>query len=296
MLLLILPCMAFTTSAASTASTNNPGTLVENEQQLQSIYSLFSETIAKKDKSGHMALYLYDSAPVSIILKTQDGPIDIYNTDLDNFSSYITSLTVSHELNISEESYTFVSDKMAFSVARFDGLMDSKANGSGTDVFAYVKARDGWKLAALHNTVVDAGDETDYSTPTRLNTDIRTLPGQLGSAIKNKNRKDIMALFHNPLGQFINLDYGDNFTYFNNSIAGMANRVSRAPYELSYEFSDIEAKVFDQYIAVLTMNYKAKINGEQRASGKQMWFLYATAASDWRIANIIYHSVDNAPG
>ncbi len=168
--------------------------------------------------------------------------------------------------------------------------MDGKPNGHGIDVFAYLKSSDGWKLAALHNTVVVADDKNDYSKSYPLKGEVTAFPSLLATAIKQKQKYVIQNLFHSGLSPVINLDYGDDFSYFHNSAAGLADRVGRSNYELAYDFSNIKAQLYDQYITVLTMDFTAKVNGELRVSGKQLWLLYATTNSDWRISSMFYHS------
>ncbi len=268
-------------------SANSNNKKEEIEKELTEFYRVFESTVKNKDKEGHRALYLYDTAPVVVMPKTPNGPMDYFTNHANGWINYFSRPDMPYELKISEIEFDVFDDRLAISIARFDEYTNNEYSSHGIDVFTYIKTTEGWKFAMLHNTVRLASDSTDYSKPFEFDNKPKDLPEQLQNALNNKDKYGLINLFHSGLGQFFGIkdEFGE-FNHFFHTVAGRADYMMRTPATYYYKFSNIKTKIYDQYIAVITLDYNAVINGKDKRSGKKVMFCYATANTGWKISSV----------
>ncbi len=273
------------------SSVNSIGqTRIKNEiiTELDSIYTQFESTVKAKNRDSHRELYLYDTAPVISIAYTPDGPRDYYSSHINRWSNYFSSLEAPYELKITDKEYFMPANGLALSVATFHGYESGELEGTGLDLFIYIKTSKGWKLAVLHNTVIIASDTTDYSKAPAVEGDLTTIPQKFSNALHNKDRYELAGLFHSYLSPYITYKDSMNmdFNYPRHSVGGFIDRITRIGGELRIDFRNIETEIYDNYIATINLDYTLKINEKTIGTGKHTWILYANADHGWKISTI----------
>ena len=259
------------------------------KEELIKIYDDFEKSVVEKDKELHESLYLYDSAPVNVVVTTGNGPMDYYSNDLQGWMNFFSRPDMPYELKISEEKYEIINDALAISEARFDEYNTNKYTSKGIDIFTYIKSDKGWKFLTLHNTVTHIEDTNDYSNPMKFEISVDDIREQFQQAVKNRDREKLTSLFHSTLNPYISMkdQFNGDFYYPHHSIGGTINRIVRGYYQLELEFSNVKKKFYDNYICVMTMDAKLLGNGKELSNGTHTWILYPTANSGWKISAIV---------
>lgn len=279
--------LSFFISFLSSQAQHNIGSSIDFEE-IEIIYHTFEDAVKTKNKSQLESIFLHNSVPVSIICNTSQGPHDHYSSYSNWWTNYVSNLDYPHELRISDIKYEQLGEGLIITEARFDEYENNTPSSFGIDVFTYIKTKNGWKLSALHNTVTIVNDSTDYSSPFKFKNNPEEFPVMLREAISNKDKAEFLALFHSPFSPYLGFksEFNEQFIYPVHSAGGTAERLPRIPASLDVEYGNIKSKIYDNYIAVITMDYKLKVNGKELRNGRQVILLYATAESGWKISGI----------
>ena len=270
---------------------NNPTDNKNTINKLKDLYKVFEEAFNSKNAENSKKVFLYEGAPINIIVKTEDGPKDYFSTNAQFFINYYTNRKESQKLKFTNSNYKIIADGVAISTADFAETIGENAPSTGVDVLMYIKTDKGWKIASMHNTVVLNGENKNYSELLKINNNAEELPKQFMDLVEKRDRYKLFELFHTPFAPNISLkeEFKGEFNYPINTAGGLIMYLtrSRRAENANFIFSNIESTVIDQYITILTMDYSYKVGEQVRSTGKHIWMVYATAQNGWKVSQII---------
>ncbi len=264
----------------------NEGDKKKIKNELYKVYKAFNESINTKEADKHRDLFLYDTAPVNSLPINANGVMDYYGSNVNAWISYFSKPDFDYEVKMSDVKFEILNESFAVSEAHFEEHRSGEMATSGKDIFVYVKTTDGWKIAIMHNTLRHANDSTNFSEPFKFNNDPIELPGKLREKLNDKDKFGFAGLFHSGLGQYFTVkDEFGKFNYAYNTVAGVTDNLTRTPATFNFKYSNISTKTYDNYIAIITLDYEVLINGKDKKSGNKVLICYATTYAGWKISS-----------
>ena len=256
------------------------------------IYDDFQTTVINKDIVGHTSLFVDEDAPVYNIKKEPTGP-EIQDLFTVNFWTYFFSQPTPYELEFSEIEFTN-DDAFAITEANYDEYIDDELNASGKDLIGYIKTEDGWKIAFVHNTVVSADDETDYSEPFELVNTIEEVIDDFVYYFNNQNGDEIVDLFVDITNQLIVFEefLPSDYDPENHDILDFSIELSSSIDDKILNLSNYDIHIVDDYVATVFCDYTMVLDEDVIESGRAYFNFIADIEDGWKLTSFIRN---NAP-
>ncbi|MBV6645863.1 MAG: T9SS type A sorting domain-containing protein [Cyclobacteriaceae bacterium] len=262
---------------------------LQDSSDVAEVYLAFEETVADKQTTEHLNLYLSSSTRVNISLKSNGNPTNNL-IDAATWTTFFNSPGV-YQLDISN-TVIEVYGNIAFSEARFDLLRDSGYTGFGIDLFVYVKTPEGWKFALLNNTYQDITDSTDY-TLNQIDSDPTEVLDNMVAQYNNDNKGSFINSFVDnsmPCYMFQGT-FNDEVGSSTHTASAFADSLLGRSYETTMLLENTTYEIVDDYMAKSISDIKIVQEDSTYIDGKAFATYIGTRSFGWRISGLII-SVD----
>ncbi len=270
-------------------------TTAEDEEYVLGMYDKFQTTVKAKNITEHRKLLLHNSMPVNIIRKSTTGPT-ISAIDAETWIAFF-SQPQPYELRISEINLK-LEENIGISIAFFREYVNNSFSAYGTDVFSYVKTDDGWKYSTFNNTVVNSRDNNDYSIPYDFHNSPEDIPVEVSEAISQKDKSDFLGQFTSGAAHFITVDsvFNESFSSMKHTANAFIDYLLASSGNISYELSNYEISVYDQYAGSIIGDYTLSEDGNISETGRVIYVLNASREAGWRVSVAMHSKNPNVTG
>ena len=260
-----------------------------NVEKIINVYKKFEHTVKEKDGAGHLDLYLSEKTPVNVFIQKDDRPDHRYSKNAGIWSNQISRMKKPYRLDIGEFKVVEIGNGLAISIAPFKEFYDNKASSIGIDVFTYVNTNNGWKLAALNNTVKKPEEDKKKFQYSTLNKPIDVV-NKFKESIENGNKGDFIENFYKTLSPIIEIENGNvsnTFDAFTQTAASVSDNIFKTNIsDVKYIYKNLETKVYDGIITVITNDFDLQIKGNSIRKGKHLWIIILDEDLKWKVSGL----------